>query len=327
MTTTPELLTLRVKSATWEAQGVLAFELVPMDATTALPPFEAGAHINLYLGGNLVRSYSLHNLQTERHRYVIGVNLDAKSRGGSRLMHQVLRVGETLQVTHPANNFHLHEDEAYTVLIAGGIGVTPLLGMARRLTQIGRPWQMIYAARSRASAAFVDTLQALAAQAGTTLHLHFDDEHGGKPLDLAGTLAALPADIQKSGHAYCCGPLPMLAAFEAATTARPREQVHLEYFSAPEAAAVEGGFVVELARSKRTVTIHSGNTILEALLDIGIEPPFSCQQGICGTCEVRVLEGIPDHRDLVLSDAEKNDNDRMMICCSGSKSPKLVLDL
>jgi tetrachlorobenzoquinone reductase len=323
MTTTPDLLTLRVKSATWEAQGVLAFELVPLNSATPLPPFEAGAHINLYLGGSLARSYSLHNLQSERHRYVIGVNLDAKSRGGSRHMHQVLRVGETLKVTHPANNFRLKEDAAHSVLIAGGIGVTPILGMARRLTELAKPWQVIYAARSRANAAFVEQLQTLAAQAGAKLHLHFDDEQGGKPLDMVATVGALAS----RSHAYCCGPLPMLAAFEAATAAWPREQVHLEYFSAPEAAAVEGGFTVELARSKRTVTISSGNTILEALLDIGIEPPFSCQQGICGTCEVRVLEGIPDHRDLVLSDAEKNDNDRMMICCSGSKTPKLVLDL
>ena len=327
MTATPDLLTLRVRAATWEAEGVLAFELVPLQPNTLLPPFEAGAHINVYLGGSLVRSYSLHNLQGERHRYVIGVNLDAKSRGGSRHMHQVLRVGQTLQVSHPANNFRLHESAAMTALIAGGIGVTPILGMARRLHALGKPWQMVYAARSRGSAAFVDTLQDLADKSGAPLTLHFDDEHGGAPLDMAAAIAALPTALPTATHAYCCGPLPMLAAFEAATAAWRRERVHVEYFSAPEAAAVEGGFTVELARSGRSVVVKHGNTILEALLDIGIEPPFSCQQGICGTCETRVISGTPDHRDLVLSDSEKADNDRMMICCSGSKTPTLVLDL
>jgi vanillate O-demethylase ferredoxin subunit len=142
-------------------------------------------------------------------------------------------------------------------------------------------------------------------------------------LDIAGIVAALDSDA----HVYCCGPLPMLEAFEKACTGLPPARVHVEYFVAREGAATDGGFTVELARSGRTVEVRPGQTILDSLLDIGIEPLYSCQEGVCGTCEVRVLEGTPDHRDLVLSAAEKAENKRMMICCSGAKSRKLVLDL
>ncbi len=327
MSTKPELLRLRVRAITCEADGVLGFELVPLAANTLLPAFESGAHINLYLeprgGGQLVRSYSLLNLQGERHRYCIGVNRDAKSRGGSRQMHELLRAGDVISVSPPANNFRLNEGAATSAFIAGGIGITPVLGMLRRLSALHKPWRLVYAARSRANAAFVPTLQALADEAAAALQFHFDDEQGGRPLDMAAAVASLPSDA----HAYCCGPLPMLAAFEAATAAWPRERVHVEYFSAPEAAAIEGGFTVELSRSGRSVRVAAGQTILDTLLALGIEPPYSCQQGVCGTCEVRVLQGIPDHRDLVLTPEEHAANDRMMICCSGAKTPRLVIDL
>jgi vanillate O-demethylase ferredoxin subunit len=142
-------------------------------------------------------------------------------------------------------------------------------------------------------------------------------------LDLAAIVSALPADA----HVYCCGPLPMLEAFERATEALPPQQVHVEYFAARETAATEGGFTVELARSGRSLVVQPGHTILDSLMEIGVEPPYSCREGICGTCEVRVIDGTPDHRDLVLSASEKAANDRMLICCSGARSSKLVLDL
>ena len=155
------------------------------------------------------------------------------------------------------------------------------------------------------------------------MHFSFDREPGGRTLDIPGIVAGLPAQA----HVYCCGPLPMLDAFEAATKALPPGQVHVEYFAARESAATEGGFTVELARTGRSVFVEPGHTILDCLEEIGIEPPYSCREGICGTCEVRVMSGTPDHRDLVLSAAEKAENKRMMICCSGAKSSKLVLDL
>jgi len=142
-------------------------------------------------------------------------------------------------------------------------------------------------------------------------------------LDLAGIVAALPADA----HLYCCGPLGLLAAFEKASSALPRERVHVEYFAAKDAPATDGGFSVRLQRSGKTVMVRPGQSILDSVIAIGIEPPWSCREGVCGTCETRVIEGVPDHRDLVLSAADHAANDRMMICCSGAKTATLVLDL
>ena len=325
------LLTLRVRALTWEAEGILGIELVPLQPNTLLPAFEAGAHIDLHLpdagSGAHIRSYSLLNAPGERQRYCVAVNLDAASRGGSRWIHEQLRCGQTLTVGAPRNNFPLDEAAPLSVFFAGGIGITPILGMIRRLEAIGRPWRLHHATRSAAHAPYVRELQALsdAAQAAGrdgALDLHVDAERG-RVLDIAGLVAALPAGT----HVYCCGPLGMLGAFEAATAALPREQVHLEYFAAKEAAATDGSYVVELARSGRTVPVQPGRTLLESLEGAGVEVLYSCREGICGTCEVKVLAGTPDHRDLVLSEAERAANNRIMVCCSGAKTPKLVLDL
>jgi len=318
-----ETIQVRVKAVTWEAEGVLGFELRPMPPRKELPAFSAGSHIDLHLPNGSIRSYSLLNSQSERHRYLIGVNKDAASRGGSRYMHETLRAGDTLAISAPRNNFALDESAAHTVLIAGGIGITPLMGMIERLRALGKPWRLHYAARTRQQCAFADLLQAQRDSAGADVHFTFDKEPGAKMLDIPGIVAALP----QGAHVYCCGPLPMLDAFEQATQGLPPERVHVEYFAAREAAATDGGFTVELARAKRTLEVTPGHTILDSLIEIGIEPPYSCREGICGTCEVAVLEGTPDHRDLVLSAAEKAEGKRMMICCSGSKSRKLVLDL
>ncbi len=320
-----DTLTLRIRAMTWEAEGILSLELVAATPGAALPAFTAGAHVELHLPGGPVRSYSLLNDPAETHRWCIAVHRDPASRGGSRLVHDQLRPGQLLQVSAPRNHFPLDETALLSVFIAGGIGITPLLAMARRLSALGRPWVLHHAARTRAHAAFGDTLQALAAQGGGTLHRVFDREPGGRMLDVAGIVAALPA----GAHVYCCGPAGMLAAFEQATAAAglPAQLVHLEYFAAKDAPAVAGGFSVKLQRDGRTVQVAPGLSILDALSAIGAEPPWSCREGVCGTCEVRVLEGVPDHRDLVLSQAQRDANDRMMVCCSGAKSPVLVLDL
>ena len=312
---------LRVRALSWEAEGVLGIELVPALPTQLLPPAEAGAHIDLHLGNGQVRSYSLTNAG-ERHRWCVAVHRDPASRGGSRWIHDALRPGAQMEVDGPRNHFRLDEQAPHSVLIAGGIGITPLLSMARRLTALRRPWALHYAARTRAQMAFADELRQLAEQAGAVLDLRCDHE-GDRPLDLAGIVAGLPAQA----HVYACGPAGLLDAFETATAALPRDCVHLERFANTQAAATDGGFSVRLARSGRSVAVAAGQSILDALIAAGVEPLHSCREGVCGTCETRVLRGTPDHRDMVLSDAEKAAGDRMMVCCSGSKTPELELDL
>ena len=317
-----DTMQVRVRSVTWEAQGVLALELVAVDGRN-LPPFTAGAHVDLFLPSGLVRSYSICNDQDEQHRYVIGVNRDANSRGGSRYLHEVLRAGDTLTVSHPRNNFPLNEDAADSLLISGGIGITPLLAMVRRLEKLGRAWRLYYCSRTRKSAAFLGELRALSGEHPDRITYNYDGDRGGKLLNLAAVISSAGPDT----HLYCCGPLPMLEAFEQAASLRPPSTVHVEYFAAKESPSLEGGFEVELAKSGRTVNVPAGKSILDTLLDVGIQVPYSCMEGVCGSCETRVLAGLPDHRDLILGTEEKAANKTMMICCSGSKGSRLVLDL
>ena len=316
------ILEVRVKRISYEAENINSYELVAPRGGE-LVRFTAGSHIDLHLPNGMIRSYSLVNDQNERHRYVIAVNKDRNSRGGSQFVHDNIRAGDLVTVSRPRNNFVLCEDAAHSVLIAGGIGITPLLSMVRRLEQLGRPWELFYATRSRIAAAFLDELAALRPNVHLNLQVDVDDERGGRIFDLAGIVAKAPADA----HLYCCGPVPMLEAFERATASRAGNHVHVEYFQAKETPAIEGGFEVRLARSKRTISVEAGKTILDALLDAGVAANYSCAEGVCGTCETRVLEGTPDHRDQFLSKEEQAANDTIMICCSGSRSRTLVLDL
>jgi vanillate O-demethylase ferredoxin subunit len=263
------------------------------------------------------------NDQSERHRYVIAVNNDAASRGGSKLIHETIRVGDIITIAHPHNNFALQENAGHSVLIAGGIGITPLLSMVRRLEALGRSWELFYTARTRRTAAFLDDLNTLRSGVHPNLHLNFDQEPEARMIDIASIVKAADPDA----HLYCCGPVPMLEAFEVAAADRPASQVHVEYFKAREKPAAEGGFEVKLARSNRTIAVHAGQTILDTLLEAGISANYACAEGVCGTCETRVIEGIPDHRDLFLSKEEQEANKTIMICCSGSKSPTLILDI
>jgi vanillate O-demethylase ferredoxin subunit len=312
----------RLHAITWQAQGIHTFEFRPQPGHS-FPAFTAGAHIDLYLTNGLVRSYSLCNAQGETHRYVVGINKDASSRGGSKHVHESLRVGDILTISAPRNNFELDEKAPHTALIAGGIGVTPLYCMMQRLTEIGASWEVIYSARTHDLMAFRDEIDALAKKAGRKALFNFDHEPGGKMLDLKDVVSKIPADA----HLYCCGPNPMLKAFESACAGRKEETVHVEYFTAEQPAATEGGYNVVLKRSGKTVFVPEGKTILDAMLDAGMDVPFSCMEGVCGTCETKVLSGTPDHRDLILTESERQANNTMMICCSGSKTPELVLDL
>lgn len=310
-------LNLRVHVATWEAPNILSYELRSIDGQE-LPAFTAGAHIDLKLPNGLVRSYSLVNPQTERNRYVIAVQKDRQSRGGSKWVHQNLRPGEIIAVGGPRNNFALNESAERSVFIAGGIGITPMLSMIERLKVAGKNWELIYCSRRRNSTPFLELLEK-----NPQVRFNFDQEPGAEMLDLVATVESAPANA----HLYCCGPAPMLEAFERATKHLPRDLVHVEYFAATEPPATEGGFTLVLARSGREIAVPQGKTILNALTDAGVDIPYSCTEGICGTCETKVLEGVPDHRDRILTETERASNEKMMICCSGSKSERLVLDL
>ncbi|WGS18733.1 MULTISPECIES: PDR/VanB family oxidoreductase [unclassified Bradyrhizobium] len=316
------LLEVRVKRISYEAENINSYELMSL-AGDDLVPFTAGGHIDLHLSNGMIRSYSLVNDQRERHRYVIAVNKESAGRGGSKFVHDTVRVGDVVTISEPRNNFALHEDAEHSILIAGGIGITPLLSMVRRLTDLGRSWQLFYAARTRAAAGFLDALSALPPTLHANVHVDFDDERSGRLFDLPAIVGSAPAHA----HLYCCGPVPMLHAFEAATANRPADHVHVEYFKAGQAPAIEGGFEVRLARSNRSIVVEAGKTILDALLEAGIAANYACTEGVCGTCETRVLEGTPDHRDQFLSKEEQAANKTIMICCSGAKSGALVLDL
>jgi ferredoxin-NADP reductase len=283
-----------------------------------LPGAEPGAHIGVLLSNGVERQYSLLDAGASLPAYTVGVKRDAQSRGGSIFMHEHLRVGTKVKIVPPRNNFPLKEDAEHTVLIAGGIGITPIYCMVKRLAALGQTWELYYSCRSRMDTAFLDELAKF-----KETHFHFDDEEGGRFLNVAKIVEAAPTHA----HLYCCGPAPMLAAFEAATSKWAPEQLHVEYFTPKFAAAASGGFTVVLARSKREITVPPGKSILQCVRETGLQVPFSCEEGVCGACETRVIEGIPDHRDSILTESERKESATMMICCSGSKSPRLVLDI
>lgn len=311
-------------AVTYLARDTSAFEFRPVNGG-ALAPFTAGAHVDLMLPNGVRRAYSLCNPQGETHRYVVGVKKASPSRGASVYLHEQLRVGAEIEIGEPRNNFPLIETAAHSVLIAGGIGVTPIFGMLQRLAQIGAPWELHYASRTRADGAFLNELRAFGAHDPLRVRLAFDQEPGGKMLDLAAIVAAAPP----KSHFYACGPAPMLEAFELATGGLTAEQRHIERFTGSGEAIRAGGtdFEIVLARSNRRLQVPAGKPILDVLLDEGIDIAFSCMDGVCGSCKVGVLDGIPDHRDVVLSPAERAENKSMMVCCSGAKSEQLVLDL
>jgi ferredoxin-NADP reductase len=318
-----QLLDVLVASTSYEAERINSFELRPCD-TEGLPSFTAGAHIDLYLPNGLTRSYSLVNAPSERHRYVIAVSHDLASKGGSRYLFEHSLVGQVIQISRPRNNFRLDEDSRHTIFIAGGIGITPIYCMIQRLEEIKAGWQLHYGARDRRSCAFFAPLTRLQEQYRGRVHFNFDLEDG-RLLDLPQILASPSPDADL----YCCGPVPMLEAFKAAATGHPIDKIHLEYFTPALAVPLRGGtaFSVTIASTGKTFEISPGRTILDVLLEAGVKADSACQAGACGTCQVGVLHGIPDHHDFVLTREERAANDRMMICVSRSKSPHLLLDL
>jgi ferredoxin-NADP reductase len=322
-------LRLRVHAMALEADGVVSVEL-RAPRRGALPAWSAGAHLDLHLPNGLTRSYSLISLG-DRDRYVVAVGLDRRSRGGSRFVHEVLRVGHELETSTPRNAFALADDDAPTVLIAGGIGITPLFAMARECASKGRPYTLHYTARNEAAAPFLDALSRLPGE----LRLHFDDGDPARFLDIAGVVAAAPP----AARFYACGPSGLLDTFARATRNLEPGRAAMERFRADAPAAPAEGddrpgdsrepldFVVALARDGRHFSIPPHRSVLEVLLDAGLDVPFSCQEGVCGQCMARVLEGIPEHRDSYLSPTEKASNDVMTICVSRCRGERLLLDV
>ena len=315
-------LQTRLRNIRYEADDVNSLEFVPL-AGQELPRFTAGAHIDIALPNGDTRSYSLCNSPSDRDRFVIAVRKETEGRGGSRQVHEALRAGDVVSIAGPRNNFPLVEDASYSVFVAGGIGITPLLSMIRRLEELGRRWELHYRCRGRARAAFLGALEALNGHAGQRVHISVSDEPGSQRLNIAAIVAQAP----EQAHFYCCGPTSMLDAFAEAAAGRPADCLHVEHFSNEGALVREGSFEVEFARLGKVVQIADGQTILEAALAAGADVPFSCEEGVCGSCEVRVLEGLPDHQDMVLSKQERAANTKMMICCSRARTPRLVLDL
>ncbi len=313
-------LTLRVDAIRMVAETIRQVELVSADGSP-LPPFTAGAHINLKLPGDLSRSYSLTNGPETRDRYVIGVNRDAASRGGSAYIVEQLQVGDVLPVDPPHNTFHLVEDAEQSAFFAGGIGITPILAMIRQLEALGRPWKLFYAARNRESAAFLPELKALEAASPGRVHLHFDAEAGR-----VFPLLKIAATIPKVAHLYCCGPGKMIETFRASAGWRPEDNVHIEHFVGSKSKPTMA-FDVELKRRGQTFHVPLGETILDVLLKNDVYVSHSCKEGVCGSCETRVLDGVPEHMDNVLSPRERASNELIMVCCSGCSSGKLVLDI
>ena len=312
------LLKLRVSAVQAEARDVLRLELMGPRGEP-LPPFAPGAHLTLHLPNGLQRQYSLAGDSRERNRYVLGVGRAADSRGGSDYVHAMLRAGAEISCSEPANNFALVPDAPRYLFVAGGIGITPLLAMVRWCEANGKLWKLVYAARSRVRMGFYEELRGF----GQRVRFHCDDEEGA-PLDVP----ALMAGVEAGTHVYCCGPAPLMEAVREHGAPLGDEHLHFEWFSAPAAeAAPAGGFWIDLQRSGASLHVPAEQSILEVLEAHGHEVPFSCREGLCGTCETAVCEGQPDHRDYVYPPAQRDSLRSMLVCVSRAKSPRLVLDL
>ncbi|KAF0965609.1 PDR/VanB family oxidoreductase [Rhodococcus sp. T7] len=323
---THETNQLVVRQQRLESDGVLSLTLDRPDGAS-LPEWEPGAHIDLVLPSGTIRQYSLCGDPTDKTSYRIAVLKENEGRGGSREIHDTVRVGDLLAVRGPRNLFPL-EQAAHYVLIAGGIGVTPILAMARQLTRENASWSALYGGRSRASMAFADELHALG-----DVTIYPTDEYGN--LDLEAALS----DVPPGTAVYCCGPEGLLQATKSTCERLLGESaMHFERFGAPAvgadpAAAAEASegqspeeFEVELRRTGCTLKVPADRTLLDVVLEANPDILYSCEDGFCGSCETRVLDGIPEHHDSILSEADREKGETMMICVGRSRTPKLVLD-
>jgi ferredoxin-NADP reductase len=313
----PPEVTATVAALETEADGILSVRLEPV-VGDKLPAWEPGAHIDLVLGPDLERQYSLCGDPTDLSSWRLGILREPESRGGSAHVHEKLAVGDEVVCRGPRNNFALVEADEY-LFLAGGVGITPILPMVAACEDAGKPWRLFYGGRQESTMAF----RAELAPYGERVTLWPQDTHG--LLDLA-TILGTPA----AGTAiYCCGPGVLLDAVEQQCATWPTGSLHLERFR-PKEGALDGTdipFEVELDASGITLTVGADETLAEAIEAAGVDLPTSCREGTCGTCETDVLEGEPDHRDSYLGAEEQASGEVIMPCCSRSRSPRLVLDL
>lgn len=318
-----EWLSVKVVSRRQEARDILSYELAdPLGRD--LPPFSAGAHIDVEVQEALVRQYSLCNSSAERHRYQIAVLKEPASRGGSRALHEQVVEGDIVRISEPRNHFRLVGPGTRSLLIAGGIGIAPILCMAEELSLAGSSFQMHYCARSSDRMAFGPRMAASGFADRVILHL--DDGAEEQKLDVTSVLAHPLPDW----HLYVCGPNGFMTWVLGAAAQRgwADSQIHREYFSqSGPPLMVAREFEVQLASSNRRLRVPVDKTVAQVLWENGIRIPISCAEGTCGSCVTRVIAGEPQHADSVLTPAERARNDRMTPCCSRARSDVLVLDL
>lgn len=316
------LLTVKVIKKIHVAEDICSFELAAAEGGLLLP-FSAGSHIDVHLPDGLIRQYSLCNQPSERHRYLIAVLRDPGSRGGSVAMHDKINVGDIVRISEPKNHFAL-VPARHSLLFAGGIGVTPILCMAERLAQTEATFEMHYCARSESRMAFAEHIRR--AQFTDKVHFHFDDGLEAQKLNAETVLAQPSMDT----HLYVCGPTGFMNWIIG--TARKlgwtENNIHREYFAAAAVDTSDDGcFDIRIASTGRVIRIPKDRNPIAVLAEAGVDIPMSCEQGVCGTCLTRVLEGQIDHRDMYLTDAEKARNDQFTPCVSRALSKLLVLDL
>ena len=318
-------LSLLVRQIRFEGNGINSYELVHPQGEQ-LPPFSAGAHIDIHLPNGMTRQYSLCNAPCERHRYVIAVLRDEKGRGGSTALHDTLRVQDIASVGAPRNNFALAAGAKKTILLAGGIGVTPVKSMAHALEAEGIPFELHYCARDQACVAFREQFDADWRHG--SVYFHFDHGVPSQGLDIAALLREAGEDT----HLFYCGPAGFMRACAEASAHWPAGTVHFEHFKAPEppaggdcAPVAPGGFAVKIASTGAVIEVAADRSIAEALEQAGVRIETSCQAGLCGTCKIRYLEGTVDHRDYILGADEQGQ--WLTACVSRATSQMLVLDL
>jgi vanillate O-demethylase ferredoxin subunit len=314
--------TVRIARKSVEALDICSFELFDPEGRN-LPPFSAGSHVDVHVGNGMVRQYSLCNDPTEAHRYLIAVLRDANSRGGSAAMH-ALDAGQVVRISDPKNHFPLVHEARHSVLLAGGIGITPILCMAERLANIGTSFELHYCTRSKERTAFAARIRGSAF--ADRVHFHHDDGPEAQKLDAREVLGHPQLDV----HAYVCGPTGFMdwVLGTARAAGWPEERVHREYFAAaPIDTSHDGSFEVQLASTGAVIRVAPQKTVAKALAEAGVEVQTLCEEGVCGTCVTRVLEGVPDHRDMYLTPHEHAKGDQFTPCCSRAKSARLVLDL
>jgi vanillate monooxygenase ferredoxin subunit len=323
VTMSSSAIQVRVARKRVEAVDICTIELVEANGAP-LPAFSAGSHIDVELPNGVTRQYSLCNDPSEGHRYLLGVLKDPSTRGGSKAMHEIVQEGDILQISPPKNHFALAHEAKRHLLLAGGIGVTPILCMAERLAVLDADFEMHYCTRSQDRAAFRERIGT--SRFAEKVTFHFDDEEPAQKLDIPALLATPQPDT----HLYVCGPKGFMDSVlsNARDAGWSEAQLHYEFFSADAVKSdADGSFQVKLASSGQIVMVAKDQTVVQALAAAGVEIPTSCEQGVCGTCVTRVLLGTPDHRDLYLMPDEQAKNDQFTPCCSRSLSPMLVLDL